>query len=310
MSENDSSSITFRSKNEITCPACGTKFFRENMKTGRGRINAGELSDELRRTYLPTQKYGEVNPLLYPVTVCPNCLFSVFEDDFTRTPEKIQSKILDYQSIRAKYLIKMFGRVPDFLEDRDVYAGTASYVLAISSYSLFEPKKFSPTIKKGLCTLRAAWLLADLRDKENEPRYGELSTLFYKQAALLYEDALNKQSNGKEPIDYCPWLGPDADVNFGYNGFLYVSAILKYKMAVFIEDPFKKVKVYEECKRILSKVFGSGRKAREIPQDLLNYAKDYYEKIGNEMKAISDSLGDPELEGEEEMDENADIGEE
>ena len=39
------------------------------MMTGSGRLNAGELTEELRRLYIPSKKYGEVNPLIYYIVV-------------------------------------------------------------------------------------------------------------------------------------------------------------------------------------------------------------------------------------------------
>lgn len=286
--------VTFYSKNEIQCPVCGVNFKREDLLSGRGRLNAGELTNELRRMYIPTQKFGEINPLLYPVTVCPNCFYAAFVDDFTRAKDKTYDKLREYQNVRAQYLIKIFGKVPDFLERRDLTAGVASYILAVSSYPFFERKKFSPTIKMGISSLRLAWLFGDLMTATKEPHYGELQQGFYKKAAEFYDQALANQSNASEPLDYCPWLGPDTDVNYGYDGFLYVSAVLKYKMSIYMEDPFQKVKVFESTKRILSKVFGIGRKAREKPEVLLNMARDMYDKIGVEMDELKAKLGDIE----------------
>ncbi len=286
--------VTFYSKNEIQCPVCGANFRREDLLSGRGRLNAGELTNELRRMYIPTQKYGEVNPLLYPITVCPNCFYSVFAEDFLRPKEKVCDRLRDYQNVRAQYLIKLFGRVPDFLEKRDIYSGVASYILAISTYPFFEKKKFSPTIKMGVSSLRVAWLMGDLIQATKQPHFGELQQGFYKKAAEFYDRALANQSNASEPLDYCPWLGPDTDVNYGYDGFLYVNAVLKYKMSIFVEDPFEKVKIFESTKRILSKVFGIGRKARDKPEILLNMARDMYDKIGGEMDELQKSLGDIE----------------
>ena len=64
MSAKAGDSITFFSKNSITCPVCNNEFRREDMRTGRGRLIAGSLTKELRRLYEPTEKYGEVNNLV------------------------------------------------------------------------------------------------------------------------------------------------------------------------------------------------------------------------------------------------------
>ncbi len=71
----------------IICPVCHAEFHREDIRTGRGRLIAGDLTDELRRSYQPSKKYGEVYPLFYPVTVCPECYYAAFQGDFTEIPD-------------------------------------------------------------------------------------------------------------------------------------------------------------------------------------------------------------------------------
>jgi uncharacterized protein len=79
--------LTFFEKKQSACPVCAAKFFREDLLSGGGRLIAGNLTRELRRHYDPSKKFGEVHPLLYPVTVCPACYFAVFPQDFTSIPE-------------------------------------------------------------------------------------------------------------------------------------------------------------------------------------------------------------------------------
>jgi hypothetical protein len=282
--------ITFFSKNDIECPVCNTTFKREELLTGRGRLSAGELTNELRRTYLPTKKFGEITPLLYPVTVCPTCLYAADDFDFLNVPPKAIQNIKNYKDVRANYLIKIFGRIPAFRGNRDLTAGAASYVLAISTYSFFDKKKFSPTIKIGISSLRLAWLLSDLFKKENNPRYQDLMRAFYIKAMEFYDLAINNQSKADEPMENIKSLGPDTDKNFGYDGVLYVSAILKFKNSHLIEDPYEKLKTFEDVKRVLSKVFGIGKKAKDKPEILLSFAKDIYEKIGEETDTLQTSL--------------------
>ena len=54
------------------------QFLREELLSGSGRLLAGELTDELRRTYIPSQKYGAVYPLIYSIGVCPQCFLALF----------------------------------------------------------------------------------------------------------------------------------------------------------------------------------------------------------------------------------------
>lgn len=285
-----SEELTFFLKDDVECPVCNTSFKREELRLGGGRINAGELTDELRRTYLETKKYGKANPLLYPITVCPNCLYAADDYDFLSLPQKAIDKIAQYRDIRASYLLKIFGKIPDFTQRRDLISGTSSYILAISCYPFFDRRKFSPTMKIGIYSLRTAWLFSDLYNETKNIEYQELSQIFYRKASEYYESAINNQTKGIEPLDGVKNFGPDTDKNYGYDGVLYVSAVLKYKTLHYIEDPYEKLKCLEEIKRILSKVFGIGKKAKDKPEVLLNFAKEIYEKVNEDYELISTSL--------------------
>ncbi len=284
--------LTFFSKDEIECPICQTAFRREELRLGGGRLNAGNLTNELRRTYIPTQKYGKVNPLIYPITVCPNCLYAADDYDFLSVPQKAIDKIAQYRDIRASYLLKLFNKIPDYTAQRDIISGIGSYILAMSSYPFFDKKRFSPTIKTGIYSLRCAWLFNDLYNDTKDEKYIELSNIFYKKAAEFYETAINNQTKAIEPLDGAKNLGPDTDKNYGYDGVLYVNAILKYKTLIFIEDPYEKVKKLEEIKRILSKVFGIGKKTKNKPEVLLNFSKDLYEKVTEDFQSLQNLLNE------------------
>ncbi len=288
--------ITFFSKKDIECPVCNTGFKREELLTGRGRLSAGELTNELRRTYIPTKKAGkEINPLLYPVTVCPTCLYAADDFDFLSLPPKAVQNIKNYKDVRANYLIKIFSRIPAYRERRDLIAGTASYILSISSYPFFDKKKFSPSIKIGIAYLRSAWLFSDLYKTTNDAKYQDLMQAFYIKAMEYYDLAIINQSKAMEPMENIKSLGPDTDRNFGYDGVLYVNAVLKFKNSHLIEDPYEKLKAYEDIKRGLSKVFGIGKKAKDRPEVLLNFAKEIYEKVGEENENLQSSLNDIEV---------------
>jgi uncharacterized protein len=286
--------ITYFSKNDIECPACQTHFKREELLTGRGRLSAGDLTDELRRTYQVTQKYGTVVPLIYPVTVCPNCLYAADDYDFLSVSSKAIANINKYREVRASYLVKIFNKIPNFAEKRNLISGTASYILASSCYPFFEKKRFSPTIKIGIAVLRAAWLFGDLFNETKDTKFQELSQLFYKKASEVYDLALANQSKAVEPLDGAKSMGPDTDKNFGYDGVLYINAVLKFKTAHHVEDPLEKVKLFEDTKRIISKVFGIGKKAKDKPEALLTLAREIYDKLSQEMEALQTSLGEIE----------------
>ena len=74
--------ISFYAKEQIDCPVCRKFFRREEMLSGGGRMIAGNLTDELRRIFEPSVKYGQVYPLIYSVGACPHCQTALFWNDF------------------------------------------------------------------------------------------------------------------------------------------------------------------------------------------------------------------------------------
>ena len=74
--------VSYWSKTKIKCPVCQKDFQREEMLTGSGRLNAGALTEELHREYIPTARYGKINPLIYAIGACPNCHSAFFWNDF------------------------------------------------------------------------------------------------------------------------------------------------------------------------------------------------------------------------------------
>ena len=75
--------ITYYTKQSVICPVCKKPFPREELLSGGGRLIAGGLTDELRRTYEPSAKYGTIYPLIYSVGVCSNCNAAMLWNDMT-----------------------------------------------------------------------------------------------------------------------------------------------------------------------------------------------------------------------------------
>ncbi len=285
--------LTFFTKNDIHCPVCEHNFRREELMTGGGRLNAGKLTEELRRLYIPTSKWGKVYPLIYPVTVCPNCYYATLKEDFGKhLDENVISLIDKYRSVRAEYGISLFGKI-DFESPRNLRSGFLSYVMAISTYSLLG-KKVAPSFKKGLCSLRAAWILEDLKEEEKRPEYGKLQLIFYKKALEFYSAFIEKQSKGEETIDGVKFFGPDTDKDFGFDGVLFLYAVLKYKLSFLEKDPFKKLDIYTESKRIIAKFVGIGKKSIDKPADVLEMGRELYDKISEDEEKLKAELGTSE----------------
>lgn len=266
--------VTFFSKNKITCPSCHTIFQREELQTGRGRINAGELTDELRRLYIPTQKYGVVNPLLYPILVCPKCLFAGLLSDFQKLPAANIKSIASEVENRHTLISKTFGITIDFTERRSLITGLAAYILAFAS-TIHLPKTFSPTARRGLYTLRAAWLAGDSYYQSKITHFKDLQKEMYHQAYLNYDLALDRQIQAEEPFDGFVWMGPDVDTNFGYDGMLYITALLNLKHLSLLPVDEQLIKL-GQTKRVLSKIFGVGKATKEKPTVLVSNAKNLY----------------------------------
>jgi len=293
--ENKVPKVTFFLKNPIICPVCNTEFKREEMFTGGGRLITKGITNELRRIYEPSKVYGKVNPLLYPVTVCPNCFYATFHDDFNKIkPQNIEKAKSDTPK-RIGVINKIFGSL-DFTQNRTLKHGAASYILAIDCYDYFD-KWFSPTVKKAICALRAAWLFSDMEVEYPLEDYGELQNIFYKKAEEFYKEVLLKQERGEESFDGIKNLGPDTDFNYGYDGILYLVAVLTLRNSYLIKDPLKKIESFENAKRIVSKMFGFGKASKSKPSLILDMARDLYDELSAKIdelnKQISGSSPNP-----------------
>jgi hypothetical protein len=274
------STLTFFSKEPIECPVCTGNFYREELRTGRGRLIAGDLTHELRRIYVPSKKYGEVYPLNYPVTVCPNCYYAAYHRDFLELPDKAKTEISEDTTSRMDSIQPIFP-VLDYTESRGLAEGCAGYFFALKCYDFFPPE-FSPTIKQGLSALRAAWLCNDLHRKKPNENYDYLSKIFYRKARFFYTLAVEHEQKGVEGIAGAKHLGPDLDKDYGYDGVLYMAGYLEYKYGPK-GDPQKRKAALDRAKRTIAKIFGMGRASKDKPVVLLDNARDVYEEIAKEM---------------------------
>lgn len=272
--------VSFFSKKETLCPVDGTSFFREDILTGRGRLIAGDLNNELRRIYEPSVKFGKVNPLLYPITVCPGCYYAALHQDFAAVPEASIRRLENDTDARIQAVQKIFGEL-DYHEPRNTAEGAASYFLALTCYDSF-PKDFSPVIKQGILAVRAAWLFNDLQRELPMENYDYLAKLFYRKACFFYLHALAMEEAGKQSITDVPHLGPDLDQNYGYDGVLYLSSFLLLNHGAK-DDAERRQLALKKAKTTVAKLFGMGRASKDKPSALLDKARDLYELISAEL---------------------------
>ncbi len=289
MPEEKKKRVTFFTKNEIECPVCGARFRREELLTGGGRLIAGPVTMELRRVYEPSKQYGVVNPLLYPVTVCPDCYFAALKDDFNKIKPEGRSKAKTTAEKRKVVIQRIFGNL-DFRKERTLRHGAASYILAVNCYDYYD-KWASPTIKKAICSLRAAWLLGDLETEDPLGEFGDLQNMFYQKALEYYKEFLAKQEKGLESLDGIKHLGPDIDHNYGYDGILYLIAYLTLRNLPYTKKTKKEqVEELSWAKLLVSKMFGFGKSSRNKPSLILDYARDLYDELTQKIEQIQKEL--------------------
>lgn len=281
--------VTFFEKTEISCPICGHGFYREKLRSGGGRLNSDRLSDELRRHYKPTEKYGEIYPLIYYVMVCPHCYFSAFEKDFYEIKNKERPGLTEDIEDRKKSIALIFPDL-DFTRERTLKEGVASYYLACTCYK-HRVVDAAPTIKQGVSCLRAAWLCLDLHKTEPGQNYDLLAKCFYQNAARFYRRAVYLEGAGKEAFSSVAGLGPDIDKNYGFDGVLYLAGLLEYRYGSRA-DMKKRLSILEEQRRSVSRVFGMGKSDKNKPKEVLDKARDLYNELGEYISEQSEELSD------------------
>lgn len=262
------------------------------MLTGGGRLIAGDLTDELRRKFERNEKFGKVYPLAYLVVICPKCLYASYPMDFNEiTIEEIE-KIRTSTQSRIDSIKKFFGGM-SFENNRNLTSGAASFLLSVDCYT-YRDRKVAPTFKKAISSIRAAWLFDDLFNEINNPTYKKISDFFYWKAYGFYHQALKLVQTGGELMDGVGNLGPDYDKNWGYNGLLYMCAILTVKIGS--KEPLleRRINNFEVTKRYLSKLFGSGKTSKSKPGPLVDMIRDLYTKINEMLDQWYQEMGERE----------------
>jgi uncharacterized protein (DUF2225 family) len=273
--------ITYRAKNETVCPICNNSFRREELLTGSGRMNAGELTDELHRVYLNTKKYGDVYPLMYPVSVCPKCWYAAYPRHFETMGAEAHSRIESTIGERKNLLRPLFPDL-DFDRDRGLEEGVSSYVLAALCYE-HRNAGTTPTFLRGLSFLRAGWLAKDLHDRMPAENYDYMSRIFLRKASFFYAQVLECEQNGSENIEDVPHHGPDLDNNFGFDGVLYLLGVLLLKYGQK-EDSDRRVSALKEARSAVSRIVGMGLSSKSKPSALLDLGRDLHKSIKKELE--------------------------
>ncbi len=280
--KNTNLAISFYSKQKVTCPFCEKDFPREELLSGGGRMIAGELTDELRRIFEPSVKYGPVYPMIYSVAACPVCHSATLWPDFTELTDRvIINKLFEKEEERKKAVETVFPFY-DLHRPRTLLDGAAAYYLALLTYEEF-PHSYSPTIKKAQISLRLAWLSGDLNQRSPNRGFDYVQQMFYRKAMFFYQEALEMETGRVENITAISHFGPDIDKNYGYDGVIYLCGLLEYKYGQR-ENISERLKKLDEYKRAIARIFGLGKSSKSKPGPLLEHSRSLYDSISKELK--------------------------
>lgn len=278
--------ITYLDKKSIACPVCGYEFQKEILQTGRGRLNAGQVTETLHRMYLPSEKFGKIYPLVYSITTCPDCLYSTLPGDFLALPENKKEELNSLSGERIRFAEQIIGEPVDYNKYLELPEGTASYALAVLCYDYFD-KKSLPVIKQAICSIRTAFLFEDLEAEKPNRYYRYVSELFYKKALFFYPKALELNQNREQIMENLKVYGPDIDKNYGYDGIMYLIGILKYKYGIKDKQEVR-IQDLHDGKSFLGKLFGLGKSDYDKPKEILDKSKEYYDLMSKELKKIDE----------------------
>lgn len=290
---NKKQKISYWSKTKCRCPVCQRDFEKEEMLSGGGRMNAGDLTDELHRNYIPSERFGVVYPLIYSVGACPRCHAAFFWKDFEVITDKESIEALrDDEENRKKIVSNVFPHY-ELTRERSLLDGAAMYFLALLSYEKIDIG-YAPTIKRAMISLRLAWLCNELEKAIPGYNFDYPAKLFYSKANFFYEQTLLNETEGIETIAGINNFGPDIDKNYGYDGVIYLAGLLEYKYGQR-SDMQMRYKKLDENKRAIARIFGLGKSSKAKPGPLLENARNLYDKLSEELKeANSIDLGDDE----------------
>lgn len=289
--------ISFFLKDATDCPVCENKFHIEVLRSGRGRLNTAKLEMDLRRSYIPSKQFGHIYPLIYNIVVCPNCWFACFKEHFHKD-------IFNYKEIKAfqkqrieqaLYLIKT--DFIDFNQSRNLESGLVSFFLAMHCYN-FIPQNVLQEFCRGLCALRASWVIKDICEEKKDLDFNYLLIHFRYLARVAYEKTLICIEGSNVDLSILS-MGPDIDHDYKFNGIVYMTAFLDHEFIELIKNDKEKIIKLEQSAIKLSKVFAVGKISRQSPSLLVEKVLLLYDDIKESIEKFkamdSDALGVTEL---------------
>ena len=273
--------VSYWSKTKIKCPVCQKEFQREEMLTGSGRLNAGALTEELHRQYIPTARYGKINPLIYAIGACPHCHSAFFWNDFNDIKDQASlDRIYETMEARKKFTNMIFPYY-NLTRNRNLLDGAAMYFLAILTYDEVD-FAYLPTMKRAILSLRLAWLCNDLNEEVPDHNFDMVAKIFYQKAIFFYQQAVVNEAKRVEKSSTLANMGPDTDKNYGWDGVIYLCGLLEYKYGQ-TEDQAMRLKKLDESKIAIARIFGLGKSTKEKPGPLLEHSRTLYDNLNKEL---------------------------
>ncbi len=274
-------SISFFQKNDTVCPICEAKFKKEELRVGGGRLIAGPLGNDLRRYYEASKKFGDVYPLVYFVMTCPGCYYSALSSDFS-TPDPKSIDLIRADEKQRRQAVDLIFPSLDWQNPKSLREGSAGYVMAVMCYQHCSPS-FSPTIKSGICALRAAWSFADLHRRYPTENFDYLEKIWFHKARFFYSLAVDREQSGEESVNASMNFGPDSDNNFGFDGVMYLTGYLEYHFGSQA-NPEIREKSLSSARRAIARLVGMGKSSKSKPSAIIEKAKELHKMLGEEVE--------------------------
>ena len=286
----DNSRISFFNSQQHKCPICGHSFKHEELLTGGGRLNAERLTTELHRLFRPTEKFGDVYPLIYAIWTCPNCYYSAFPEDFGKPKKEVQENLKTENAMQMrKEIVEQVFEDVDFLRYRRLQEGIAAYLVGVYAYEYFGVNQ-APVLKQGICAIRAAWLAVHLHYDSPDENYDYLARILYRKAGYFYSRAIELNDTMEQGLTTSAIInyGPDVDHNFGLDGAIYLAGMLQYKYGQRSNVELR-IKRLQEAKIMIARLVGTGRASQSKPTVILSHSRDLYAQINKEINSLLDA---------------------
>jgi uncharacterized protein (DUF2225 family) len=104
---------------------------------------------------------------------------------------------------------------------------------------------------------------------------------------------LDLLQSGEEKLEDAGRMGPDTDKEWGYQGLQYIVGVLVFRFAEEMEQDLRtRIDIFERSRRMLAKMFGSGKADKNFPADLVDKTRDIHARMGELIDEWEEQLGE------------------